>query len=112
MWVPVPKKSETAKPKVNHPAIVGFLLPFLAAGAACACVLVGGGNPGSVFFKAMFFVFIPLVLAGGLYAGLRSIPLIAERGDRDYAYSGLVLNVFFILLYFSSLVYALIRFTG
>jgi len=66
----------------------------------------------SLFYKAVFFVFTPLILAAGLYASLRAIPLIPERGDKDYAYSGLVLNLFFILLYLSSLIYALIRFSA
>ena len=103
-------ESSNPKPKVNHPAIAGFLLPFLAAALASACVLYGGGDAASWFYKAVFFVFIPLILAAGVYASLRSIPLISERGDKDYAYSGLVLNVFFILLYLASLVYALLRF--
>jgi len=104
------KPEKPQKPKVNHPAIVGFLLPFSAAALASACVLYGGGNVSSLFYKAVFFVFTPLLLAAGLYASLRSIPLIPERGDTDYAYSGLVLNIFFILFYISSLIYALIRF--
>jgi len=96
------------RPRTNHPAILGFLLPFLAAAVACAWVL--WGHLGSWFSKAVFFAFIPIILAAGLFASLRSIPLIPERGDRDYAYSGLVLNIFFILLYLSSLIYALLRF--
>jgi hypothetical protein len=108
------KKSKIAnqKSQINHPAIVGFLLPFLAAGTACACVLYGGGNLATLFYKAVFFVFTPLILAAGLFSSLRSIPLIPERGDRDYAYSGLVLNIFFILLYLSSVIYALLRFAA
>ena len=98
------------KSQVNHPAIVGFLLPFMAAGAASACVLFGSGNLASFFSRAVFFALVPLILASGLYASLRSIPLIPEKGDKDYAYSGLVLNVFFILFYLSSLIYALLRF--
>jgi len=43
----------------------------------------------------------------GLFLSLRSIPLIQEKGDKDYAYSGLVLNTFFILLYIFSLIYLL-----
>ena len=96
------------KPKVNHPAILGFLLPFLAAAAACAWVL--WGHLGSRFSKVVFFAVVPIILAAGLYASLRSIPLIPERGDKDYAYSGLVLNIFFILFYLCSLIYALLRF--
>jgi len=100
------------KSKTNHPAIVGFLLPFVAAGLVSAYVLYGPGDYTSFVSKAVFFALIPLVLGAGLYACLRSLPLIPEKGDKDYAYSGLVLNVFFILLYLFSLIYALLRFTS
>ena len=96
------------KSQVNHPAILGFLLPFLAAAVACAWVL--WGDLGSWFSKVVFFALIPIILAAGLYASLRSIPLIPDKGDKDYAHSGLVLNIFFILFYLSSMIYALLRF--
>lgn len=97
--------------KTNHAAIVGFLLPFVAAGVTSAYVLYGGGDYTSFVSKAVFLALIPLLLASGIYASFRSLPLIAEKGDKDYAYSGLVLNVFFILFYLSSLIYALLRFS-
>jgi len=105
-------KITNQKSKINNAAIVGFLLPFLAAGSASACVLLAGGSLASWISKAVFFVLIPLILGAGIYASLRSIPLIPERGDKDYAYSGLVLNIFFILLYLFSLIYALLRFSS
>jgi hypothetical protein len=95
--------------KNNHPAIAGFLLPFVAAGVASAYVLYGSRDYTSWVSKAVFLALVPLILVAGLYASFRSLPLIAEKGDKDYAYSGLVLNVFFILLYLSSLIYALLR---
>jgi hypothetical protein len=98
--------------KTNHPAIVGFLLPFVAAGVASAYVLYGSGDYTSSVSKAVFLALVPLILAAGLYASFRSLPLVAEKGDKDYAYSGLVLNAFFILLYISSLIYALFRFSS
>jgi len=98
--------------KTNHAAIAGFLLPFVAAGAASAYVLYGSGEYTSFLAKMFFLALVPLVLAAGLYASIRSIPLVAEKGDKDYAYSGLVLNIFFILLYLASLTYALLRFSA
>jgi hypothetical protein len=98
--------------KTNHPAIAGFLLPFVAAGVASAYVLYGSRDYTSLVSKAVFLGVVPLILASGLYASFRSLPLIAEKGDKDYAYSGLVLNVFFILFYISSLIYAQLQFSS
>jgi hypothetical protein len=52
-----------------------------------------------------FVTIIPLILALGLILSIKSIPLIEKLGDRDYAYSGLVLNIFFILFYIIALIY-------
>ena len=93
--------------KTNHPAIVGFLMPFMAAGLASAYVLYHRGSLFSFWFRACFVVLIPLMLLGGLILSLKSIPLIKVRGDKDYAYSGLALNIFFILLYLASVIYLL-----
>ena len=98
--------------KTNHPAIAGFLLPFVAAGVASLYVLYGSRDYTSPVSKAVFLVFLPLILAAGLYASFRSLRLIAEKGDKDYAYSGLVLNVFFMLFYICSLIYSLVRFSS
>ena len=91
--------------KTNHPAIAGFLMPFLAAGLASILVLYGEGDFSSPGFRIAFFVLIPLILVLGLFCSIRSIPRINDRGDKDYAYSGLVLNVFFLLLYIGSVIY-------
>jgi hypothetical protein len=85
--------------KSNHPAIIGFLMPFAAAGIASVSVLWGWNNHSSFFFRLIFAAIIPLLLFFGLWLSIKSIPLIQEKGDKDYAYSGLVLNIFFILLY-------------
>ena len=98
--------------KANNFAVAGFLLPFVAAGVVSAYVLYGSGDYASLVSKAVFLALVPLILAAGLYAALRSLPLIPEKGDKDYAYSGLVLNVFFILLYLSSLLYVPVRFSS
>jgi hypothetical protein len=96
--------------KTNHPAIAGFLMPFLSAGFASFYVLFGKGDYGSFRFLISFLGIIPVLLAAGLFLSLKSIGLIEEKGDKDYAYSGLVLNLFFALLYLASLLYCTLKF--
>ncbi|MBN1106090.1 MAG: hypothetical protein JXL84_21960 [Deltaproteobacteria bacterium] len=91
--------------KTNHYAIAGFLLPFAAAGLACVFVLFGRNGLLSFRFWIPFFTVIPLILCLGLVSSLKSIPRITDLGDKDYAYSGLVLNIFFVIVY----LYAVIR---
>lgn len=93
--------------KTNNRAIAGFLLPFVAAGLAS--VLVLGFDKESLPFPPWvpFVTVIPLILTLGLTLSLKSIPFIEKLGDKDYAYSGLVLNIFFILFYIASLIYYL-----
>ena len=88
--------------KSNHPAIIGFLMPFAAAGVASVFILWGWNDHRSFFFRLTFVAIIPLLLLFGLWLSIKSIPLIQAKGDKDYAYSGLVLNIFFILLYIFS----------
>jgi hypothetical protein len=95
--------------KKNHPAIIGFLLPFVSAGLASVYVLCSPTDYASLRFRSLFILLIPLVLGLGLFLSIRSIPLIQEKGDKDYAYSGLVLNIFFILLYAFSFIYILFK---
>jgi hypothetical protein len=89
----------------NHHAIAGFLLPFCAAGMAALAVLATGEDHSSLTFGILFLGMIPIILLGGLCLSLRSIPLIVQRGDKDYAYSGLTLNILFTFLYLLSLLY-------
>jgi hypothetical protein len=93
--------------KTNNRAIAGFLLPFVAAGLAS--VLVLGLQEDSLPFQLWvpFVTVVPLILVLGLVLSLKSIPFIEKLGDKDYAYSGLVLNIFFILFYIISLIYYL-----
>jgi hypothetical protein len=88
--------------KSNHPAIIGFLVPFAAAGIASITILWGWNDYSFFYFGLTFAAIIPLLLLFGLWLSIKSIPLIQEKGDKDYAYSGLVLNLFFILLYIFS----------
>jgi hypothetical protein len=91
--------------ETNHHAIAGFLLPFCATGIAAWAVLAAGEDRFTLIFDILFLGVIPVILIGGLIFSLRSIPLIAQRGDKDYAYSGLTLNILFILMYLLSLFY-------
>ncbi|MGD9034666.1 MAG: hypothetical protein PVJ69_20520 [Desulfobacteraceae bacterium] len=93
--------------KTNNRAIAGFLLPFVAAGLAS--VLVLGFDRESLPFQLWvpFVTVIPLILILGLTLSLKSVPFIEKLGDKDYAYSGLVLNIFFILFYIASVIYYL-----
>ena len=95
--------------KTNNRAVLGFLLPFLAMGTASGVVLWNRsfGLPFPVWLPIL--VLVPVLLALGLYLSITSIPLIEELGDRDYAYSGLVLNLFLVLLFLSSVFYYLVR---
>ena len=77
-------------------------MPFAAAGIASVSVIWGWNNHSSFSFRLIFAAIIPLLLLFGLWLSIKSIPLIQEKGDKDYAYSGLVLNIFFILLYIFS----------
>ncbi len=93
--------------KTNNRAIAGFLLPFVAAGLAS--VLVLGFKEGSLPFQLWvpFVTVVPMILGLGLVLSLKSFRFIEKLGDKDYAYSGLVLNIFFILFYVTSLIYYL-----
>ena len=93
--------------KTNHQAVFGFLLPFIAAGAVSFIVLYGRGGSLSQFSLILFVTLIPLILITGLVFSIRSIPRIKDLGDKDYAYSGLTLNLSFIVIYIISLIYCL-----
>jgi len=97
--------------KTNHAAIAGFLMPFLCAGFASFYVVYARGDYGSYRFFIAFLGIIPALLAIGVFLSVKSISLIEEKGDKDYAYSGLVLNLFFALLYLGSLVYCFLKFS-
>ena len=93
--------------KTNNLAIAGFLFPFMAAGLVSGLVLYNWKHSLPFPIRIPFITLIPLILIGGLIFSIKSIPMIDKRGDKDYAYSGLVLNIFFILLYIASLIYCL-----
>ncbi len=85
--------------KTNHLAVLGFLLPFAAAGAAAALILLFRHDLHSTRFRAAFLILVPAFLLSGLISAIRSLPLIQERDDRDYAYSGLALNLIFLAMF-------------
>ena len=100
-----PKTMGNRSRKTNHRAVAGFLLPFTAAGLASALVLWTGGDIFSSGFWIFFVTLIPLILCVGLVLAIQSFSFVEMLGDRDYAYSGLVLNILFILLYLLALLY-------
>jgi hypothetical protein len=46
-----------------------------------------------------------LIMLAGLISSIKSIPLIEEKDDKDYAYSGLTLNILSVCIYVTSLFY-------
>jgi hypothetical protein len=93
--------------KANNRAVLGFLLPCLAMGAASAIVLWGRSHDLPFSMWLPILTLVPALLAGGTVLAVTSIPRIPDLGDKDYAYAGLVLNVFLILLYLSGVIYSL-----
>ena len=91
--------------KTNHLAVAGFLLPFGAAGVMGLLILIGQEDFRSPGFSVLYLTIVPLILLAGVVSSLKSIPLIEERNDKDYAYSGLTLNILFMSIYIISLIY-------
>lgn len=91
--------------KTNHFAVAGFLLPFLAAAVTSFLLLIGGEDFTSLKFSIPFISIVPSILLAGVVLSIKSIPLIPERGDKDYAYSGLTLNILFLIVFITFLVY-------
>ncbi len=91
--------------KPNNLAIAGFLAPFVAAGIT-GLLLLGLGEDLKPFKVSIAYLTItPLILLTGIVLSLKSIPLVEELGDKDYAYSGLILNILFLIVYVTSLIY-------
>jgi hypothetical protein len=89
----------------NSLAIAGFLAPFVAAGIT-GLLLLGLGEDLKPFKVSIAYLTItPLILLTGIVLSLKSIPLVQELGDKDYAYSGLILNILFLIVYITSLIY-------
>jgi hypothetical protein len=93
--------------KPNSLAIAGFLAPFVAAGIAGLLILGFEEDITSLRISILYLVMVPLVLLTGIVCSLKSIPLIEKLGDRDYAYSGLTLNILFLIVYITSVIYFL-----
>ena len=89
----------------NHLAVAGFLLPFVAAGFTGILLLIGKEDFKSLKFSVIYFTVVPLIMLAGLISSIKSIPLIGEKGDKDYAYSGLTLNILSVCIYVTSLFY-------
>lgn len=82
----------------NHWAVAGFLLPFVAAGLSAILILVFAEGARSTVFPKLFLAIIPPILLAGVACAIRSIPCIRDRGDKDYAYAGLTINLCFLAI--------------
>jgi hypothetical protein len=102
--------AEGSKRKTNHLAIAGFLLPFVAAAVMGALLLIAREDFRSLKFSIPYLTVVPVILLGGLISSLKSIPLIPQRDDKDYAYSGLTLSIVFLVVYITSLIYFIFSF--
>jgi hypothetical protein len=91
--------------KTNHLAVAGFLLPFLSAGVTSCLILLVREDLRSPKFFIPYLSLVPIIFLAGLVSSLKSIPLIEERNDKDYAYCGLTLNILSIAAYTTSLIY-------
>ena len=96
--------SSNAPRKTNHLAVAGFLIPFAAAGLCGGLILAGGNNLHALRYSFLYLMLVPFILLAGLAASIKSIPRVRELGDKDYAYSGLVLNIVFLAVYGFSVV--------
>lgn len=93
--------------KANSLAIAGFLAPFVAAGITGILILAFGEEITSSWASISYLTIVPLTLLTGIVLCLKSIPLIEKLGDKDYAYSGLTLNILFLIVYITSVIYFL-----
>ena len=91
--------------KQNGPAIAGFLAPFVAAGFTGLLLLSLGEDLKPLKVSIAYLTVTPLILLTGIVLSLKSIPLVQKFGDKDYAYSGLTLNILFLIVYITSLIY-------
>ncbi len=91
--------------KTNHFAIAGFLAPFQSAALICILLLIAEDNLFSSCLFPVYLTGVPLLLLAGIFFGVKSISFIEERGEKDYAYAGLTLNIFFLSVYVFSLFY-------
>ena len=89
--------------KANTFAIIGFLAPFVAAGITCGLLLIAGDEFKVSRVFLVYELVIPLVLITGVVLCIKSIPQIPELGDKDYAYTGLFLGIFFLAVFLLSL---------
>ncbi len=74
-------------------------MPFVAAGLTGGLLLVVKSGVTSLAFLIPYLGVVPLALICGLILSIQSIPLIQELNDKDFAYSGLTLNLIFLIFY-------------
>ena len=91
--------------KPNSLAIAGFLAPFVAAGITGLLLLCLGEDLKPFKVSIAYLTITPLILLAGVVLSLKSIPLVEEFGDKDYACSGPILNILFLIVFITSLIY-------
>ena len=91
--------------RANSLAISGFLAPFVAAGTTGILILGFGEGITSFRGAVLYLTIVPLILLTGIICSLKSIPLIEKLGDKDYAFSGLTLNILFLMVHILSVIY-------
>lgn len=90
---------------VNKLAGIGFFLSLIGAEVMGLFLYCGRKNYASLTFTLSYAIIVPLIQVTGLVSSLKSIPFVEEWGDKDFAQGGLFLNILFLSLYITSLVY-------
>jgi hypothetical protein len=85
--------------------VAGFLAPFISAGVTGLLILMGEEAFTELRFFIPYLFLVPAVLVAGLVLSIQSLSYVEELGDKDYAYSGLALNLFCLFFFVLSLVY-------
>ncbi len=87
-------------------------MPFAAAGITATLLLVTTGDSNICIPSPLYLIAIPVILVTGIVFSLKSIARIEMMGDKDYAYSGLVLNLLFLIFYLAYLIVSFYTSTG
>jgi hypothetical protein len=90
---------------VNKLAGIGFFLSLIGADVMGLMLYFGRKDYMSFKFALSYLSVVPLIQLTGLVSSLKSIHYVEEWGDRDYAEGGLFLNILFLSLFITSLIY-------
>ncbi len=95
----------------NNRAILGFLIPFFTAALGCGFILWKRGRLFSSSLLIPFLILIPSLLILGTVLSIKSFEYIEKKGDKDYAYSGFVFNLFLLALYIFTLFISIFKYS-